>query len=591
MSPSASHSTPGYTGTPLRRYGVTAVLLLAPITTHAQSSRVTTLLQKMTTAEKAAQLIMPWVSGGYTAWDEPGFVRITRLVDSLKVGGIVISIGSPMEVAARLNHLQRRARVPLLVASDFEGGTAFRINGGTAFPTNMGVGAGGLESDAFDMGRIIAEEGRALGVHLTFSPVADVNNNPANPIINTRSFGGDPALVARMVAAQIRGSESHGMPATVKHFPGHGDTGSDTHIAYAVIPASWRRLDTLELVPFRAAVRAGVSAVMSAHVTLPAIDTMPNRPATMAPEILTGILRDSLKFKGLIVSDALDMGAIVNTYGPGEAAVVALLAGNDILLMPTDPTAAVRALVEAVRSGRVSRARLDRSVRRVLQFKEKAGLFRRKLVNLDSVGFVVGRQSARSSARAAAARSLVLLRDSTGIFDSALSGPRRIGLVSFVESGTNTLGAALATSLRAQGHRVTLTRLGPASGPASYDSARAAVDSADFGVFAVAVRAREGVGSVMMPPMLADAIAASARPVLLVSFGSPYLVSQVPMVPGYLLAWTPTAQAEQVVADALAGAAITGRLPVALPPLWRIGDGLTEGRKDGPSRRNDGKTD
>ena len=305
----------------------------------------------MTTAEKAAQLIMPWVSGGYTAWDEPGFVRIVRLVDSLKVGGIVISIGSPMEVAARLNHLQRRARVPLLVASDFEGGTAFRINGGTAFPTNMGVGAGGQETDAWEMGRIIAEEGRALGVHLAFSPVADVNNNPANPIINTRSFGGDPALVARMVTAQIRGAQSHGMPSTVKHFPGHGDTGTDTHIAYAVIPATWRRLDTLELVPFRAAVKAGVSAVMTAHVVLPSIDTIPNRPATMAPEILTGILRDSLDFKGLVVSDALDMGAIVNTYGPGEAAVMALLAGNDILLMPTDPVAAVQALVQAVRRG------------------------------------------------------------------------------------------------------------------------------------------------------------------------------------------------------------------------------------------------
>ena len=542
---------------------------------------MTTLLKRMTTAEKAAQLIMPWVSGGYTAWDDSGFARIVRLVDSLKVGGIVISVGSPMEVAARLNHLQRRARVPLLVASDFEGGTAFRINGGTAFPTNMGVGAGGQESDAYAMGRIIAEEGRALGVHLSFSPVADVNNNPANPIINTRSFGGDPALVARMVAAQVRGAQDHGMPSTVKHFPGHGDTGTDTHIAYAVIPASWRRLDTLELVPFRAAVKAGVSAVMTAHVTLPSIDTVPNRPATMAREILTGILRDSLDFKGLVVSDALDMGAIVNTYGAGEAAVTALLAGNDILLMPTDPVAAVQALVRAVREGRVTRARLDRSVRRVLEFKQRAGLFRRKLVNLDSVGYLVGRQSALASARAAAARSLVLLRDSTGILPGLRAGSRRITMVSFAESGVSTLGATFAAGLRSQGHLVILRRLWPASGAASYDSARASVDSADLAIFAVAVRAREGVGSVAMPTALADLISGSRPPALLVSFGSPYLITQVPRVPGYLLAWTATTQAEQVVADALGGSPITGTLPVAIPPHWKIGDGQTDRRTDG----------
>lgn len=562
------------------------MLGIATIPAAAQSSRVSTLLRRMTTAEKAAQLIMPWVSGGYTPWDDSGFVRITRLVDSLRVGGIVISIGSPMEVAARINHLQRRARVPLLVASDFEGGTAFRINGGTAFPTNMGVGAGGQESDAFEMGRIIAEEGRALGVHLAFSPVADVNNNPANPIINTRSFGGDPALVARMVAAQVRGAQSHGMPSTVKHFPGQGDTDTDTHLAYAVIPATWRRLDTLELVPFRAAVRAGVSAVMSAHVVLPALDTAHNRPITMAPEVITGVLRDSLGFKGLVVSDALDMGAIVSGYGPGEAAVTALLAGNDILLMPTDPVAAVKAIVQAVREGRVSRARLDRSVRRVLTFKERAGLFRRKLVNLDSVGFIVGRQSAQTSARAASARSLVLLRDSLDLLGSLRGGARRIALVAYAESGGNGLGVTLAARLRAQGHRVTVNRLWPASGPASFDSARAAVDSADLGLFAVAVRAREGAGTVAMQPAVADLINGARVPSLLVSFGSPYLIAQVPSVAAYLLAWTPTTMVEQAVADALGGAAITGTLPVEVPPRWRIGDGLRVG---GPADRRAGR--
>jgi beta-N-acetylhexosaminidase len=260
---------------------------------------------------------------------------------------------------------------------------------------------------------------------------------------------------------------------------------------------------------------------------------------------------------------------------------MALLAGNDILLMPVDPVAAVRAIVQAVREGRVTRARLDRSVRRVLQFKEKAGLFRRKLVNLDSVGYVVGRQTALATARASAARSLVLLRDSANLFATLQSGSRRIALVAFAESGASTLGGTLAARLRAMGHLVTLNRLWPASGRASYDSALAAVDSADVGLFAVAVRAREGVGSVAMPVALGELISAARAPSILLSFGSPYLISQVPGVPGYLLAWSATAQSEDVVAEALGGAAITGKLPVAIPPFWRIGDGLTEGWKQG----------
>jgi hypothetical protein len=305
----------------------------------------------------------------------------------------------------------------------------------------------------------------------------------------------------------------------------------------------------------------------------------------MAPEILTGILRDSLNFKGLVVSDALDMGAIVNSYGPGEAAVVALLAGNDILLMPTDPGAAVQSLVQAVREGRVTRARLDRSVRRVLEFKEKAGLFRRKLVNMDSVGYVVGRRSALAAARASAARSLVLLRDSAAVLPSLQAGPRRITVVSFAESAGSPLGISLAAALRARGHIVTLKRLWAASGPASYDSARASIDSAEVGLFAVAVRAREGSGSVSMPAALGTLIGSVRTPAMLISFGSPYLIAQVPAVPGYLLAWSATAQSEEVVVDALAGAAITGTLPVAIPPLWKIGDGIKTGGEAEGRRR------
>ena len=301
-----------------------AELTVAPL---REPDPVQRLLDSLPLRAKAAQLVMPWIPGTYAAADDPGFLKARAWVDSLQVGGIIASIGSPLDIAAKLNVLQAHAAIPLLVASDLEGGTAMRFNGGTAFPTNMGVAATGRELDAYEMGRITALEGRAVGIHLVFAPVADVNNNAANPIINTRSFGADPRAVADLVAAEVLGLQEHGMLATAKHFPGHGDTGTDTHISLPVIDAPWNRLDSVELVPFRAAVKSGVAAVMSAHIALPGIDSGQVRPATLTPTLLTGVLRDSLRFNGLVVTDALDMGGIVNTYGPGEAAVLALLAG------------------------------------------------------------------------------------------------------------------------------------------------------------------------------------------------------------------------------------------------------------------------
>lgn len=556
-------------------HGTLATALVAQEPGPAAGPLPTELIRQMTLDEKAAQLVMPWIGGGYEAWDSPAFTRISVWVDSLKVGGVIISIGSPTEVAARLNHLQRLARLPLLVASDLEGGSSFRLTGGTGFPTNMGVGASGSEADAYDMGRVIAEEGRRVGIHVTFSPVADVNNNPANPIINTRSFGGDPALVARLVAAQVRGTQDAGMVATAKHFPGHGDTGTDSHLALPVVDADWERLRTVELVPFKAAIDAGVGMVMSAHIALPRIDSGRTRPATLVPEILTGILRDSLGFTGMIVTDALDMAGVVKAYGPAEAAVRALLAGSDILLQPTDPVIAVRAVSQAVRDGRVSEARLDRSVLRVLELKQRLGLFQRRTVDLDSVGYAVGSRPFQEAARGASARALVLLKDSTAIIDSLARGPRRIALVTYGEANASTVGAVLTSELRRQGHDVSAFRLYPASGPASYDSAATLLAQAPYRLVAVSVRARESKGGITMPDPLSALIGRAGPSTMVVSFGSPYLISQVPSLPGYLLAWITNPLTEEAVAAALAGAPITGRLPVEIPPAWPIGAGMS----------------
>ncbi len=534
------------------------------------------LLKRMTPREKIAQLVVPWIAGSYTADDDPSFRKILTWVDSLGVGGLIVSIGSPLDIAARLNILQQHARVPLLIASDLEGGTALRLTGGTAFPGNMGVGATGREQDAYQMGRITALEGRAVGIHLALAPVADLNSNPANPIINTRSFGSDPHAAAGLVAAEIRGLQEHGMLATAKHFPGHGDVEVDSHLALPVLDASWTRLDTLELVPFRSAIASGVTAVMSAHIALPALGPGVPAPATLVPAILTGLLRDSLHFTGVIITDALNMGGLVSGYGAGEAAVLAFLAGADILLQPADPAVVIDAMRAALQGGRYSAARLDRSVRRVLQLKASAGLFRRRTVPLDKVMDIVGSAAFRDTARAIASRSIVLLSDRDGVLDDARKSRGSRSIIIYGDELNPAAGTTLVSELRARGDTITTFRLSPASGPASYDSARAVIARSPVAIFGVAVRASAGRGTIGMPDMLAQLADSTARavPTIFVSLGSPYVGSQVPSLGTYLLGWASNPTTEWAVAAALSGAAISGTMPVPVPPGVPLGAGL-----------------
>jgi beta-N-acetylhexosaminidase len=543
----------------------------APIT-----ASIDELLDTLSVRDRVAQLIMPWIPGTYAALDEPGFQQAERWVDSLHVGGIIISVGSPLDEAAKLNALQRLAPLPLLVASDLESGTSIRLHGGTRFPPNMGVAAGGREQDAWRIGKITAQEGRAVGIHMAFAPDADVNSNPANPIINTRSFGEDPATVAAFVTSAVKGIQDNGMLATVKHFPGHGDTETDSHLALPVVGATWDRLDTLELVPFRAAIRAGVDAVMSAHIALPGIDSGRVRPATVNPEVLTGVLRDSLDFHGLTVTDALNMQGVVSKYGAGEAAVLAFEAGADLLLMPADAGQALDALTDAVNSGRVSEARLDQSVRKLLAVKQRLGLFRRRQVNLDSVMATVGRAEFQAFADSVAGRSIVLARDD-GTVDSLRSAPRAVALIEYGEGTADDVGTTFAAELRQSGVTVHAFRLLAQSGAASYDSAAAVVAGSPYAIFAVAVRAVAWRGSIGLPAPLVSLIdsAAARQPTLLASFGSPYVIMQSPTVGSYLVAWSSNRESEQAAARALRGAPITGRLPISIPPDLPIWSGLT----------------
>jgi len=541
------------------------------------SAAVERLADTLPLRARVAQLVMPWIPGSYAAFDDSAFTVMQGWVDSLEVGGIIVSIGSPLDVAMKLNRLQYRSVLPLLVAADFESGTSIRLTGATPFPSNMAVAAGGREQDAYEVGRVTALEGRSVGVHLAFAPVADINNNPANPIINTRSFGEDPAAVGRLVSAAVRGLQENGMLATAKHFPGHGDTETDSHIALPVIKATWPRFDSLELVPFRAAVDAGVAFVMSAHLAAPALASAPDRPATLDPAVMSQLLRDSLHFGGMVVTDALEMGGIVSKYGAAEAAVLAFEAGADLLLQPTDPGAVIEAMVTAVESGRISEERLDRSVRRLLRLKHRLGLFARRYVPLDSVPEVVGSGRFLEAARDIAQRSLVLAVDSLGSVDSLRSGRRSIALVTYGEDNAATVGGTLHRRLRDAGHRVTLFRLWPASGEASFDSARAVIRRSEYTVFAASVRVSAWKGSVGLPDQVAELIDRTMRRrnAVLVSLGSPYIGLQVAHLRSYLIAWDSRSLAEWAAARALTGeASITGRLPVSLPPRFPVGSGL-----------------
>jgi len=544
----------------------------------------------LTLREKAAQLVMPWIAGDYWATDAAAMDSALHLAADDGVGGFIVGVSaSPFDVAEKLNALQRAARVPLLIASDLESGLSARVRGGTAFPGNMALGATDRELDAYEVGRVVALEGRAIGIHLDFAPVLDVNNNPRNPIINVRSFGENPQRVAELGDAFIRGLREHGMLSTAKHFPGHGDTETDSHIALPAIAGSRPRLDSIELVPFRAAVREGTDAVMAGHLAVPGLAGPDAPPATLSPVVLDTLLRGDLGFRGLIVTDALNMGAVVGRYGATQAAVRALAAGADVLLMPVSARATIDAVVDAVAGGAVSEARLDSSVARVLAAKARLGLFRQRLVAVDRVAQVVGTTADAALAQDISQRSLVLVKDSIGLVPLPAARRRMVLIVAYGDETSRDVGAGIAAGLRGSVDTIRTLRLWPASGPASFDSVRAA--AAGAGVVLLVAASRPTAwrpDAVDIPDGVATLIgqmAAAGAPVLAVSLGSPYVLAQIPGVSSFLAAWSDTDPMERAVARALLGLApVTGRLPVSLPPAWPAGSGLLRGSPAAPPR-------
>jgi beta-N-acetylhexosaminidase len=544
-------------------------------------------LAGMSLRQKVAQLMMPRIGGEYLAVGSETHERLRYWVEDLEIGGVIVSIGPPLELAVKLNMLQAMADVPLLVSADMEHGPGQILNAGvilpygienggaTRFPPMMGLGAAGDERLAYELGRVTALEGRAAGVHVAFAPVVDVNNNPSNPIINTRSYGADPSLVARLASAHIRGLQDHGMIATAKHFPGHGDTGTDSHVDQPVITVDRARVEQIELPPYRAAIAAGLGAVMSAHIAFPAI-TGDSVPATLHPTLLHDLLRKELRFQGLVFTDALDMGAIVDGYGAGRAAVMAVRAGGDMLLqmMPNDVPVVIDAVVSAVQSGELSEASIDESVLRILRAKQKLGLHTQRLVALDRIPEIVGIRRHGEVARDAAQRSITAVRNRANVLP--LRGVRVLSIV-YSDDYDPFMGRAFQRELAA---RLPGVRTALINGQATADQLTTlakAADSVDVVIFSPFIRVRAGKLDLAIATHVAGFVnqLRAQKPVVLTTFGNPYVLGQFPDVDTYVIAWGQWEPLQTAAARALTGVApITGRLPIPIPPFHQIGEGI-----------------
>ncbi|RFT15569.1 MAG: Beta-hexosaminidase, GH3 family [Candidatus Saccharicenans subterraneus] len=534
-------------------------------------------IRKMTLDEKIGQLVVARYTGEFFNYDSPYLKNLEELVGKYHLGGLILFGGEALETAYFTNHFQKLAKVPLLIASDLERGAGNQVTGATLFPPLMALGAADSEELAYEMGRITAIEGRALGIHMTYAPVVDVNINPDNPIINTRSVGEDPEQVARITRAFIRGCQGHGMMATAKHFPGHGDTDQDSHSLLPVIKADQERLKKVELYPFQAAIEAGVESIMTAHLYIPALEPEEGLPATLSPRIMTDLLRKQMGFKGLIVTDALEMRGITGYFGDEEAALRALKAGVDLLLLPLDPARVIERLKQAVKSGELPLSRVEESLRRVLLAKTRLGLHRQRYVSLERLPLLLGKQEFREIARKTFSSAITLVKNEGNLLP--VRKDKKVVLVSLSsDPGDYYAGRRLATELAGRLPGLRVFYADGDTGREKLDEALPAASQADLVVAALFSSLRSGKGTVDLEPVQAEFIrklkVAGARVVAL-SFGSPYFLRHFPEVDGYLCLYRNTPETQELAAMALAGEIrLSGRLPVSLPGLYPRGHGL-----------------
>ena len=570
-------------------------------------------LRKLSVEEKVGQLFVVWVRAEFLNAASPEYLELQENLKRYHLGGFVMTVrwdppflyrNQPFEAADLLNRLQADSKLPLLVAADFERGVSMRLHGATVFPHAMAFGAAGKTEYAEAFGRITAQESRAIGVHWNFFPDADVNSNPANPIINTRSFGEDPNQVGDMVTAYIRGARANGMMTTLKHFPGHGDTSTDSHLSLAAVTGDQARLQSVELVPFRRGIEAGVDSVMVAHVTVPAFESDPNRVATTSTAIVTGLLKDQLGFRGLVVTDAMDMAGLTRLYSDdiGRAAVDAFKAGNDLIVIPPDLEAAYDALLAGVRSGEITQARLDSSVLKLLQAKAALGLHRSRLVNLDALTTVIGTPDNLALGQRVADEAVTLVRENGKLLPLKQTGTVKTGLpyqgvdevhnklVAIVMSDDvrTEAGRVLERQIKARVPDANVLYVDPRIAGPMTDQILQDVSEADAVVAAVyaiptAGKAIKGANGLTNSVALADAtgtllqrvLNSAAEKTIVLAMGNPYLAQDFPAVQNYVCAFSNVSVSEISTVKALFGEiAFRGHLPVSIPNIAQRGAGI-----------------
>src|SRR5882762_1274341 len=559
----------------------------------------------MSLDEKIGQLISVGINATFLNQDSDAFKALRHQIEDNHVGGIILFRGPVYESVVLVNRMQNLARYPLLISADLEAGAGMRFDDTVNLPWNMAVGATGNPVYARRQGAVTAREARALGVQQIYAPVADVNNNPANPVINVRSYGEDPAAVGRFVAAFVAGAQTSGVIATAKNFPGHGDTATDSHRGLPEIDVSRERLNAIELVPFRAAVKSGVGSVMTGHIGMPQVDPtavipLPRNvklkpidtdeggevfvengtmPTTLSP-VMNGILRRDLGFDGLIVTDAMSMSGLTLYFTQEEASVRALEAGADLLLKPADPDAAVRGVREAVLKGRLKEQRIDESARKVLAAKYDLGLVKQRITPLDAIDLSVAGKESVELAREIAEHAITLVRNDSNLVPLNLKTDAHIFNLA-ITNGDDRLWIAntFVGALSGSGRKVETVVLDDRSSDAEVKKALERANRADLVIASLYGRVRTGQArSVGLPEPGAKALSAMIRsrlPLVGISFGNPYLLQSFPELRTYVVAYGDMPSLQQAAARALLGEIdVTGKLPISLPGLYPRGAGI-----------------
>ena len=535
-------------------------------------------LRSLTLEEKVSQMFSARAYGRFKSVDDPRYQRLVDLVERFGIGGFAFFQGTPMAQASLINDLQERSDVPLLISQDMEWGAGMRIDQTTTLPHAMAVGATRNAEYARAAGYVTAREARALGTQQIYAPVADINNNPQNPIINIRSFGESPELVSEMVASFIGGAQDGGAIATAKHFPGHGDTATDSHANLPILPFGLDRLQEVELMPFRAAIAAGVKSVMVGHLALPEIVQDSTVPASLSAEII-GMLREDLGFEGLVVTDAMDMAGLSESFGPGEAAVRAVKAGVDVLLISEDPYAARRAIIRAVEAGRISEGQIDASVLRILRAKEWTGLPEKRTVDLADARQQVATMPHLALGSTIARQSLTLLRNEGDLLPLT-EPPDDVLSVTLSDAENPDIGGFFNRQLTQHAPTFDLTTrlLDDRSADSDYNAVLDAATDTDLVIVPTFLRVRAWSNRIALSEKhqaFLNDLVATGTPVVLVSFGNPYMVMGLDNPAVYIAAYGSDQATQQAAAEALFGkSGFQGKLPITIPDHYEYGAGL-----------------